>query len=171
MFRCDRVNRASRGLGWLACAGFLACVGVVGCGDNAADQKTKVYPVTGKVTLPDGKPLESGRIVFISKDGKNSIGTIGSGGSFTLNSGVSGEGAPAGDYKVKLEGDETKFKQLPKTAKPGTNLPFPAKYSDEESSGLTYTVKPDQENKPEFKLDNDPSAVKGASGRPSKVRD
>lgn len=172
MLRVDRVNRASRGLGWLACAGFLVCVGVAGCGDSAGDQKTTVYPVTGKVTLPDGKPLESGRIVFVSQNGKIATGTVGSGGSYTLNSGISGEGAPPGEYKVRLEADESKFKQLPKTAKPGTNFPFPVKYSDEDSSQLKATVKPEPENKIDFKLDNEPPAkAAGPGSGPSKVRD
>lgn len=166
----ERSIRTDGRLHRFAWAGLLLCIGAAGCGDNAGDTKTTVYPVTGKVILPDGKPLESGRIVFVSQNGKNATGTIGTGGGYKLNSGISGEGAPPGEYKVRLEADESKFKQLPKTARPGLNLPFPAKYTDEDSSQLTATVKAEPENKIDFKLDNEAPAKAAGSG-PSKVRD
>lgn len=167
--RLNRAERKTRGIAWVA-IGLVLCVGAAGCGDSAVDKGVKVYPVSGTVTLPDGKPLESGRIIFVSKDGKNAVGTLGTNGAYTLTSGVSGDGAPPGEYKVKLEPDETKLKATNKFAKPGANLPFPGKYSDEESSQLTATIKA-EDNKLNFKLDNAPSEAAQATLRGSKVRD
>lgn len=167
----DRLNDARQRIRELVRIGIVVCVGVAGCGTGDGDKGVKVYPVTGKVILPDGKPLESGRIVFVSKDGKNAIGTLTADGSFTLSSGVSGEGAPPGEYKVKLEPDETKLKRLPKSAKPGSGLPFPGKYMDEETSQLTATIKAEDNKLQPFKLDNAPSEAQQASSRGSRVRD
>src|SRR5262249_49133907 len=141
-----------------------------GCSDAEGAKKTAVYPVTGKVLLPDGKPLTTGRVVFVSNDGiTNATGTIGGDGAFTLSSGVSGEGAPAGEYKVRI--DPTETKQVAKNARPGSALSFPGKYTDEDASGLTWTVKPEP-NSVEFKLDNKPAATAAQSaGKRDKLRD
>jgi hypothetical protein len=133
-------------------------VGVAGCGgQNDAAGKVDVFPVSGKVVLPDGKPLQSGRIVFVSKDGmSSSTGKIGEDGTFTLTTGVSGEGAPAGEYKIRLEPDETKLKAVPKGSRPGAALPFPGKYTDESTSELTATITSGTNQLAPFKLVNQP---------------
>jgi hypothetical protein len=122
------------------------------------------------VQLPDGKPLTTGRVVFVSKDGLNSIGTLGADGTFSLTTGASGEGAPAGEYKVRLEAGETSFKKGAKPAQTAQALPFPEKYADEDSSELTATVKAEPTKLEPFKLDTKPAAAAGAKAS-SKVRD
>jgi hypothetical protein len=63
-------------------------------------------------------------------------------------------GLPAGDYKVRLEITEAKG-----SAKRAV-LPFPGRYSDEDGSGLTATVKPDGPNDFDFKLTKDEAKAK-----------
>ena len=68
----------------------------------------KIYPVKGKVLLADGKPLTSGRVVFmLPEKGLEFVGSIESDGSFSIK-GSQGEGAPEGTYRVRIEPDSTK---------------------------------------------------------------
>ncbi len=77
---------------WLFCLAGLTC----GCGggnDGALKAQT-VYEVKGKVLLGDGKPLKGGHVFFVHKDGAfRSEGKIAEDGTFTLETGGSGEGA------------------------------------------------------------------------------
>jgi hypothetical protein len=139
-----------RRLGWVLSALALA---LAGCESNRATAM-KRYPVKGKVLLSDGKPLANGKIVFVGKTvGLTSPSPIESDGTFTVKS-SSGDGLPEGDYRVRIEIDESELPVVkgapPK--RPGS-LPFPAKYADEDSSGLTATVTTDEtKNNFEFKL-------------------
>jgi hypothetical protein len=74
------------------------------------------------------------------------------------------DGMPAGDYKVRLEIDEAMG-----TAKHPI-LPFPAKYSDEDSSGLTATVKPEESNNFDLKLTSGNDTVGKSAGDRGKSR-
>jgi hypothetical protein len=128
---------------WLVAIGL----GLAGCGENYGSATT--YPVKGTVLLPDGKPLSSGKVTLVSDETALSYsGTIGSDGGFVVKNGLR-EGAPAGNYKVRVEVEET---SLPK-AKKGRplRLPFPPRYADEDTSKLTASVKPG-DNSFEFKL-------------------
>jgi hypothetical protein len=128
-------------------------LGMAGCGSNPL-AGTKVYPVTGKVLLPDGKPVPTARIVFVgTTSGLTMPVPIESDGSFVVK-GSLGEGLPEGAYKVRLEVDELKLPQVkgaPGQRKAAT--PFPEKYLDEDSSGLTATVKAGDNPPLEYKLD------------------
>ena len=62
------------------------------------------YPVKGKVTLPDGKPLASAKVVFVGP--VTATTTTQSDGTFTFKG--TKDGLPAGDYKVRLEVAEAK---------------------------------------------------------------
>jgi hypothetical protein len=152
----DQVPNALEGGTWMK--GFRHIAGVwlvillslvtVGCGLGGLAGSND-YPVKGKVTLADGKPLISGRVIFVSDETALSHGgTIAPDGSFELKQG-SREGAPAGNYKVRVEIEES---HLPKARKNSSNLPFPARYLDEDASKLTASVKPNGENFFEFKL-------------------
>jgi hypothetical protein len=126
-------------------------IGSSGCGDRYTAPTS--YPVKGTVLLPDGKPLTSGRIMFVSKEsGMTFGGPIGADGTYTVKSDAR-VGAPEGNYKVRIEIDETSLPQA-KGAKGRRSgqLPFASKYSDEDSSQLTAIVKPDGSNNFEFKL-------------------
>jgi len=137
-------------MGWLLAA---VAVGVAGCDSNSLSSM-RLYPVKGKVLLADGKPVPGARIVFVGVKSTLSFpATIESDGMFTVK-GAKGDGLPEGDYQVRIEGDETKLpivKGAP--AKKVGSLPFPEKYTDEGTSDLKATVKPDEtSNNFEFKL-------------------
>jgi len=129
---------------------LLAAVsaGLAGCGNSDSLPKLQVYEVRGKVVLGNGKPLSSGLVSFVST-GDLSItpsGKIAPDGTFSLVTGGSGEGAPAGEYKVRIEAPE--FRPDPKTKKPL----FPSKYTDEDSSKLIVTVRPQANQLDPFRL-------------------
>ncbi len=134
---------------------FLALAGgLAGCGDENGFTSQRTYPVRGKVLLPDGTPLSMGRIMFVSTSrGLTYGGVIGSDGTFTVKS-TAREGAPEGEYKVRIEIDETSLPQSKAgKAQRGARFPFAKKYTDEDASQLTATVKPDESsNQFEFKL-------------------
>jgi hypothetical protein len=82
---------------------LIACL-VVGCGSEKA--KKKVYPVTGVVTH-QGKAVANAQVVFHKEGDDMEIGTRPNGrtkedGSYSLNTYLPGDGAPAGTYKVVI---------------------------------------------------------------------
>jgi hypothetical protein len=113
--------------------------GVTGCSNSQALPALKVYEVNGKVVLADGKPLTDGWIYFVPKGDLivTPSGRIGTDGSFAIETGGSGAGAPAGDYKIRVESPQ--YQAAQKAKKPL----YPFKYTDEDSSGITITVKPE----------------------------
>jgi hypothetical protein len=123
------------------CLSLTAVVGISGCGGGTPFSAANVYPVTGKVLLPDGNPLTSGNVVFVAtRSTVSSLAKIENDGSFTLN------GLPEGEYKVRLEVAASSH------AKKGSP-PFPSKYLDEDGSDLSATVKSDETaNRFELKL-------------------
>ena len=115
----------------------LILAALAGCSDEyGASEPT--FAVTGKVVLADGKPLTAGRVTFVAKDGLKppASGEIAADGRFALTTRAPNDGAIPGDYKVRVE---------PAAAVAGNaalrGLRFPIKYVDEDSSGLTVTVK------------------------------
>jgi hypothetical protein len=130
-----RAFQFSRCLTGLVMAG---CAGLAGCGKSDALPALKVYEVRGQVVMADGKPLSGGSIYFVSKAGDLPVtpsGVIGPDGKFSITTGGSGEGAPPGEYKVRVEGPPGQ--SVGKTAKPAV----PARYNDEDGSGLIITVR------------------------------
>jgi hypothetical protein len=127
------------------CAGIMLLATLAGCGDGTGGPApvVTVYQVKGKVLLPDNKPLSGGVVYFVPKDGAmTSEGSIRPDGSFSLVTGTSGEGAPPGDYKIRIEPADPSL--LPnRNSHNRKKLPFPNKYLDEDSSGLLVTVKPE----------------------------
>ena len=112
--------------------------GLAGCGKSDSLPVLKVYEVKGQVLLADGKPLSGGWIYFVSKAGDLPVtpsGEIGADGKFSIVTGGSGDGAPPGEYKVRVEGPPGQ------TAARPPNRPFSVKYNDEDSSGLIVTVR------------------------------
>jgi hypothetical protein len=108
------------------------------CSSSDSLPNYQVYEVKGRVLLSDGKPLGSGWISFVSKADLpvTPSGPIAKDGTFSLVTGGSGKGAPAGDYKVRVESPE--FQAGGKSRK----ALFPFKYTDEDSSGIIVTVRP-----------------------------
>jgi hypothetical protein len=144
-----RIPSLSRGR-WISRIGLVLVAGVLGCGESRPSIG-HVYEVKGKVVLPDGKPLSRGRIYFVRTDGAlSSNGTIGTDGTFSLTTGSDGEGAPPGEYKVRIEPDDPNT--LPTKRNPNGKLPFSAKYLDEDTSNLTVTVEPKPNQLEPFRL-------------------
>ena len=114
---------------------LLAAV-LAGC-SGTGESSIATYAVKGKVLLASGRPLTSGRVVFVARDGLTlpASGPIGSDGSFTLTTRSEGDGAIPGDYKVRIEAARAEARR--KGRSPG----FPVKYVDEDSSGLLVTVR------------------------------
>jgi hypothetical protein len=111
--------------------------GLTGCHGQDSLPKLQVYEVKGKVLLSDGTPLGQGWVYFVPK-GSLSVtpsAQIASDGTFSVVTGGSGDGAPAGDYKIRIEAPGLQAKSKSKKA------PFPFKYTDEDSSGIEVTVR------------------------------
>jgi hypothetical protein len=125
-----------------------------GCGGEGTRNLGSLYPVKGKVTLPDGNPLPKVNVVF-SGPATGSVITE-SDGTFAFKGDKSG--LPAGDYKVRLEVVESKGSLKNQV------LPFPKQYSDEDASGLTASVKADGPNDFDFKLTKGDAEAKDSPG-------
>jgi hypothetical protein len=137
-------------MGWLHVSVAALGAGLAGCHGTDSLPALKVYEVKGKVVLADGKPLDGGWISFVPK-GDLSVtpsSAINSDGTFSLVTGGSGEGAPAGEYKVRVEAPQLAGFQKARNRRP----PFPIKYTDEDSSGLVITVQAAANHLPPFVL-------------------
>jgi hypothetical protein len=135
-------------------AALLTSMFVAGCGSEGLIS-APAYPVKGQVLLSTGKPMTSGKVIFLPKEGKGMTahGDIGSDGTFTLKTADDREGAVAGVYKVRIEPDVS----VAKTTKGGLleakNLPFPVDYMDEDGdTGLIATVKAEATQLEPFRL-------------------
>src|SRR5579875_1144151 len=86
---------------WALAAAMLGLV--AGCGDGVPKVGT-LYPVRGKLTLPDGKPAANLKLVFT---GPVTSGLV-TGADGTFASTGDNSGLPAGDYRIRLESVEPK---------------------------------------------------------------
>ncbi len=125
---------------------LLACL--CGCGEHY--EAPTVFPVKGQVLLSDGKPLTTGSVVFVNKMDVEIPADIGSDGRFTMKT-PSAEGIPSGEYRVRIDPEQRKA-GAPRAKKSAPNLPYPPKYGDETTSGLTVTVQAGENNLEPFKL-------------------
>jgi hypothetical protein len=118
---------------------------LAGCGSG----NPPTYPVTGKVTLPDGSPLAGASVEFETKgpDGKivNARGETDAAGIYKLTTFTSGDGALAGEHRVIVAppADTT-----PRNMESGGPPPLvmDRKYMSYGTSGLSFTVKPEPGN-------------------------
>jgi hypothetical protein len=129
----------------------LIVMAMAGCESNSLSGKT-LYPVKGKVLLPDGKPLTSGQVVFVAtKSTITNTANIEGDGGFAFK-GAGSEGLPEGEYKIRIEGGSSAVVVKGRGAAQG-KLPFDGKFADEDTSGLTATVTADEStHNVEFKL-------------------
>jgi hypothetical protein len=103
----------------------------------------KTYVVAGKVTLPNGEPCRGGAVHFdnpenSSFDGK---GVIGADGAYSASVFQRQAGLMPGEYKVWVE----PYGRGTMGPLEGTPTPIPKALQTPETSGLTFTVK-EQEN-------------------------
>ena len=141
-----RSDFALRRLGWLL---TVVGIGLAGCSSD------KLYPVKGKILLPDGKPLTAGKVLFVGiKSRTRSEWPLwkAPANDFTFK-GPSGDSAlPVGEYRVVIE--PAVNAPAKKSAGKLTLFPFAAKYSDEDGSDLKAVVTTDEsQNNFEFKLE------------------
>jgi len=126
--------------------------GLGGCSASDAVGNLTLHPVKGKVLLADGKPLTTGRVTLVSSEkGLEFSGPIGPDGSFSIVSGEK-DGAPEGKYLVRIDSEAVKVPANGNPKKRSAALSVPGKYANEETSGLTATVKAGQNNLEPYKL-------------------
>jgi hypothetical protein len=110
------------------CLFLFACCVVcnVGCGGAGGGSKTG-FMVGGKVTYPDGKPVNNGTVTLVGR--VTARGDIIGGGSYSISTRV-----PAGTYKVTVT-------PLVSSSPLDTPSPIDAKYGNPETSELACEVK------------------------------
>jgi hypothetical protein len=121
---------------------LMVLLSVVTGGCGGASNLGPVYPVKGKVTLPDGKTIAGLKVNFWGPTSDSA--TTQSDGTFAFTGNK--EGLPAGDYRVSLE-----IAYTAKASKKAT-LPFPSEYLDEDLSGLKAKVTADGPNDFDYEL-------------------
>lgn len=123
---------------------LLAVVTVAaGCGD-----KYTTYGVHGRVTLKDGTPLDAVRLTFELAEHQPPISATAStdeNGAYELGILETGDGAPAGNYRVVVS-EPGRFPEDPRPRR------IHSKYWSFETSGLEFTVKP-EDNTFDIQLD------------------
>ena len=142
----------------------------LGCAPQGGADRPATCPVTGTVTH-NGQVVEGATVNFQLVDGaRSAVGLTDVGGKYSLMTFEPGDGAVAGEYKVKIvkyEGaaatgaspDEIGDDYVPPEEATGEQEPsgprnlLPAKYADADSSGLTATVA-EGDNSFDFKLED-----------------
>lgn len=117
----------------------LSCVLVCGC-DSGPKLRPNWAVIRGTVTY-QGKPLSGGYVAFYPANElrTNSSGRIEPDGTFLVQ-------APIGPAKVTVENSSLKV------ATPERYVKMPDKYADPIKSGLTYDVKPGENESVRFDL-------------------
>ncbi len=135
------------------CLAALTVISVAGCeGGNPLSGAT-LYPVKGKVLLPDGKPLTSGQVIFVAtKSTITNSANIESDGGFSFKE-AGGGGLPEGEYKIRIDPGSSSSVGKGSRRTPEGKLVFDSVFLDEDSSGLSATVTSDEaKNNFELKL-------------------
>lgn len=148
-----------------------------GCtGDAGTEGRSKVFPVTGKVTL-SGSPVAGATVTFSPKGNQPvALGRTDDSGTYSLTTYDAKDGAAEGDYTVIItksspaESDSTTEGSTPhnangsvlmkshKAARGGKKKAddsgslLPAKYGDRNKTDLAGTVKAEGENNFDFDL-------------------
>ncbi len=132
------------------CAACVFAAGALGCGGGGST----TYPVTGRVTFPDGKPLSTGTVEFQpvapSGDGEkpsanptgriSARGMIQADGSYALGTFGTDDGAVEGKHRVLVTPGLPPGPINP--ASPSKPV-IHSRFQRYETSGLEFTVTPD----------------------------
>jgi hypothetical protein len=136
--------------------GFLLLGGSLGllCGISCGPRRRKLYPVRGKV-LFEGQPAEGALVTLHALDASDPMEVaprayVQAGGSFAIGTYASGDGAPAGEYKVSVVWLPPDARERALSGSFPTKLP--ASYSDPKTSGLRGEVKEQPNEWPAFQL-------------------
>lgn len=129
------MSQSTRMLQSVTRASAILLIGVLGCNEG----KIPTYPAHGKVTYPDGTPLQGGRVEFEAINSPRPLSAraeIDSDGSFQLGTFRKGDGVPAGEYRAIVmpplpPGDLEEMKYVPA---------IDQRYQQYETSGLKFTV-------------------------------
>ena|SRR5262249_31418822 len=137
---------------------LIATALVAGC--SSGSNRPPTYPVSGTVTWK-GKPVEAARVIFVPQSAvEAAAGITDAEGKYRLTTFVAGDGAQAGEYRVKVtQYDTQKFtkedqqkhvmtmEEEQKMVFPPNDLPIPPaknllpkKYESEATSGIVHTV-------------------------------
>ena len=127
----------------------LSTVFILGCGPGGPSGPA-VFPVTGKITY-NGSPVPNATLTFIPSSGPVASGQTDENGVYSLKTG-SEEGAVAGEHKIgiiavekqnqgEISPDSPEYEKMMSGQRPEEKWLIPEKYGNTLSSGLTKTVK------------------------------
>jgi|SRR5579883_98770 len=146
------MGRARRtGRWWAGTAGVIAVALAAGCGGG--DGKRPVHPVTGKIRV-DGQPAQDAYLVFYPTDPNDPMApkptaVADEQGNLIVTTYKTGDGAPAGEYKVGIEWPRM-------TNQYGRIQPGPdrlgGKYKGAAASKWTVRIKEGPNTLPDFEL-------------------
>lgn len=123
----------------------VAILAISGCGSDGPPV-LDVYPTAGKLVL-DGEPFGPALVMLTptAKEGRTTVGVADAQGQITFTSYEAGDGIPAGSYKVTVTSDATTG-PFPK--------PIPRLYTNPQSTPLTVTVEPKEDNAVTISMDS-----------------
>jgi hypothetical protein len=122
----------------------------LGCGDGRV--KLPTAPVAGTVTLR-GKPLGTGRVIFVHDSGQAAAADLAPDGSFKLTAFQGNNRVAVQCFWVKQDAPSVlKGPSAKGVAKPPAVTSVPERYTEHTTSGLTFVVKPDKNDKAAFVL-------------------
>lgn len=126
---------------WVTLLLSVSIVVLSGCGSGGtADTRS----VTGTVTY-NGAPVADASVTLTPENGRPATGITDSAGKFTLTTFKQSDGAVPGKHKVSVAPNASQIPPMPGTpeaaAAAAGKPPFPPRYSNPETSGLTADVK------------------------------
>jgi hypothetical protein len=126
---------------WCVTCLCVLLVGIGGCGKKLPSNP-KTYLVRGKVTAPGGAAARGGAVHFDSAQSEsfNGSGRIMPDGTYSAGTFAGQKGLVPGDYKVWVEPHNPGVHGQIE----GAATPVPATYQKAETSGLTFTVKSEE---------------------------
>lgn len=138
---------------------FAGCLAIVSLGCRSGNS-SKTVKVEGTVTL-EGKPLSNATVIFFPAAGQRPAnGSTDSIGRFHLSTFQQKDGAVPGEHTVAVVPKDPPPMPGQAFASPGSSNqtagpyvePFPARYHQPSTSGLTATVAADRKNEFAFEL-------------------